>query len=361
MSTTFCTTKLDEALKKAKEMSEKGHDILTSTRNFDFKCNGGIYLADKKNKLDHTRLNQHSIIQVCKILKIPAQWVKTKQELQDPEHLAESLNRHVKKLPSMGILLRGWDMKGKNPFIRAVFPDNVAVLDIYDALKALKVKLGGRVTQWQYITIGGFTLRAAGLLDNDKLAEKRGVYKKRLGEMFAGVQASASETGEFPISGDVFVWRCICENGAVLQDQDLSYSLKRTEKEEGGLNKRFRDMLDDLRSKVTPAFARHVKRLSDLSMRPVGDNREKCIHIAAGNLVLPGKFREGILSAWQPKERSLFGLWNAITRHGQVLNQQGQFTGSYTLQKAAGRLAESSPRFLDLLQDASGFKASTNN
>lgn len=347
------TKNLDEALKKARVLKEKGRDVFSTTRNFDFKCNGGIYLADKKNKIDHLRLDHHAMTQVCRMMHIPAAWVKTKQDMDDPTHLADCLNRHVKKLPSMGVLIRLWDLEGKKPKIRAVFPDNIALLDIYDALKALKVKLGSRVKDWTSIVISDHNLRATGLLDSPKMREKRTGYRGNLGEMYGGIDTSASETGSFPLVGNVYVWRKVCDNGMVIPDSDLSYSLKRSEKEEGGLNLRYREMLDDLRSKVSPAFSRTLKQLNILNSRKVGDNKQAAVNACGKILGIPTSLREGILTAWQPKDNNLFGLWNGISRYGNLLNIKGNFSGSRKLHIAAGNLAKASPHILSAIQEES--------
>lgn len=347
---------LDSAIKRAKWLREKSEDITTSTKELKFACNGGILVKDKATKTDMLPISDVALWQLCSLLSIPPQWVKTKQQMNDMAHLEESLNRHTKKLASTGIILRTFHGK-KDQYVRAVFPDNTAFLDVHECLRILRAKIGKKVNKWPFIVISGFDVRALGLFKSAKIESAAGDLKKGF---LPGIHAYASEVGTFPIGAELNVFRMVCENAMVIMDPDFSaLRLKRREKVEGALLDRFREAIDTLRGETLKSFKRQCSRLSGLKEREVGADRATVVKKAGKLFGFSSKNSELVEGSWPYEQHHLLGLWNGITRAGSQLSEQGQFDRGHTLQKAGGRLVCSSKVTWKLLQECSYAETNT--
>jgi len=345
---------LDDAIDRAKWMRDRCTDIETSTKKLEFQCNGGIYVSCKKGIKEPMKLSDTAASQVCHMLTVPNQWVRVKQQMEDPEDLAASLNRHSRKLPSKGILVRKWD--GKDPFIRAVFPDNYAILDCWEALKAIRSKMGKKIKEWPILTFSGFKLRVLGLIGQPKIKESYGTEDhKIIRGILPGIHIFVSEDGSYPMGCEVGLYRALCSNTMVLADDRFRpFRLKRREKEEGGLIDRFKGALDETNESLIPAWKKTVGRIVDLAHIETGQNKREALKSAAKVTGIPRLAFDPVSMAWDTDD--LFGLWNGLTRYGSALTTEGNFHRGVQLQKSAGALARLSPALQKEIQVASNRK-----
>ncbi len=345
----FKTKDIGEAIKHAEDIKKRSFDVKLDTKKLKFSSNGDISVTLPGKGEMH--MTSHSFGQVCKLLKVPGAWVSTKRELHDLPDLANALNRHVKSLVTTGLLVRGIK-EGKKNCVRAVFPDNVPLLDLPDALKAIKIKLNKRVTGWHFIGIDEYCLRVFGLLTLPPGATEEGIPgHKFLKGIVPGIHVTASDTGALPISGEVGIFRGVCENMAVMRD-DYCFSLKRKEKVEGGLNTRFRDAIDEIRA-MTEEMKPVLDGIVALGGCKVGEERLACLARGSKLLNYPKRACAELDSAWLPKQDSLFGMWNALSKRGSQLTMEGDWKMGHLLQKSAGYMTRMGDPERKLLVDAS--------
>lgn len=344
----FNTKDIGEAIKYAEGIQKRSFDLKLDTKKLKFGSNGDITVTLPKEGELH--MTPHAFGQVCKMLKVPGAWVSTKRELQDLPDLATALNRHVKSLVTTGLNVRAIKEE-KKKYVRAVFPDNVPMLDLPDALKAIKTKLNKRVTGWHFIGIDQYCLRAFGLLTLPPSAGEGIEGHRFLKGIVPGIHITASDTGALPISGEVGIFRGVCENMAVLRD-DYCFSLKRKEKVEGGLNTRFREAIDEIRA-MTEEMAPILNGIVSLGACKVGEDRVACLNRGSKLLNYPKRACAELDAAWLPKQDSLFGMWNALSKRGSQLTMEGDWKMGHLLQKASGYMTRLGDPERKLLVEAS--------
>lgn len=341
------TTDLDKAVEWAKKRDECKEDYHLSTRKLSFHTNGQIVCEMRDGR--QLPLVGESVGQMCKILQIPKQWIEVKRDMGDSEHLTESFNRHVKKLTSTGIFVRTIHTKD-GQVVRAVFPDSQTMLDIPAALRAVRLMLRKHVSEWQWILIDDNKVSVWGLLDakwQSKFPVLQGIQP--------AVFAHTSEDGSTPISAGLGVYRQICENGAVVQDDRFRpLSFHRKESVEGGLLERFKSSLGWLEETAIPAYKTTIRGMKRLVDMPLGPARGNTVQKLRRQIAFPSPLEAGIVTAWEPDENTLFGLWNALTRHATVLaTELKQDRAAHALRQVSGKLVTAPPAVHQLLASAS--------
>lgn len=346
----FKTKSIEKAMEHANEIKERSFDLHLDTRKLKYTSNGHVSVVLPKE--GEVGITDHAFTQLSRMLKVPGAWVNTKRELKDLGDLASGLNRHTKQLPSTGIFVR-CIKENKKKLIRAVFPDNVALLDLPDAVKAIKVKLNKRVSAWQFIAIADYSVRAFGTIgDGDVAVEGSGDHKWLKG-IIPGIHVFASDTGEYPIGGEVGIFRSVCENTAVIKG-DFCVSLKRKEKEPGGLGVRFREAIDELRHMLEDdRYVATLNAIPVMGAAKCGEDRICCLQEGAKMFGYPRKVCPELDAAWDTKEQNLFGMWNAISKRGTQLSTEGNWKLGHKLQQSAGAMTRMSQAQRQQLVEAS--------
>jgi len=355
---------MDKALAEAKTIQRLSKDVEVNSRNLEFSCNGGIFVKTKgAASIGSARLLPQAVSQVSDLLRVPLPWIQVKRELKDPEDLADSLNRHVKRLPSQGFLMRYFMERQDNGkyqrVLRAVFPDNTATLDIVETLGHIQAVLGSRITQWPFICIEDFSLRAFGLITSPKIKELRENKPDALAKLgiLPGVHVYTSEDGSFPKGCDLGIYRGLCKNaGILMEEQFRGRRLRGVEKQEGNLGQRFRTILEEVKKTGYPSFMHTLKRLTVLAETETGPNLKDAVEQTVSMTKLSRSHVTPILAAWAPNENNCFGIWNAMTRYADVETKNGHLKTGYELGRAAGRLQTLSNYQLNHIQVVSNQK-----
>ena len=338
-------TSLEKAYKYGKEIARQTRDFQTSTRKIRFEANGQL-LVSTGTRSKAVPVTPIAMSHLCKLFNVPTAFSKVKGTMNDLTHLAETFNRHGSKLQGQGILVRRW--VGKDPCIRAVFPDNYALLDLPEAIQAMRIKLEKRVREWPWIVVSGFALRACALF------ARKGEHSDSAKGFYPAILVSCSDDGSVPIGCEIGIFRYICTNMQATQHPDFpGFRLRRKEKTEGGFNTRFRNCLEQIRKNALPAFKAHLRDIKELRSMKLGDNRLNVLHLGTRYLFYPKKVCDGVLAAWPKTTNTLMDVWNAITRVADIHTQAGRLDQGYVLQAAAGHLLHSSPMVRDILVTAS--------
>lgn len=339
-----------EALPIAKQLRESCRDFTCTTKQLRFIGNGSLQVA--MGKKDPMNVLPQALGQLGSLLRVPQGWITVKGDLDDRKELAEDFNRHVKMLPTSGLLVRTV-MGGRDeepPAIRAVFQDNVALLDLVPAIHLLQKKVEPLIRKWLYITIAQHSLRAFGLFPGAKSNEFSDFHADMVRGFCPGIHLYVSEDDSFPLGGDMGVFRFACSNQAVVMDEGFEpVNFRRKEKKIGDLNRRFQALVGDIcENRMVPMkkFFGSVERMTAV---PVGANLENMVRHSTGTLNYSRRDTDSIISAWNPEDRDMFGLWNALTRAGTRLSSTGDFHSGYRLQKSAGRMTRLTDRTLQVL------------
>src|SRR5690606_25071318 len=128
----------EKAIKRATLIDSQIHDKTVLSNKCDFSCNGHILL-------NGTRLTDIGIQQVCRIFKIPPQWIAVKQQLEDGVHLTESFRRHAQNLPAIKLILREY----RDREIIAVWPERTVNLDMLPVLRIVQEHLAPLTHQFE--------------------------------------------------------------------------------------------------------------------------------------------------------------------------------------------------------------------